>query len=249
MRIQRILKPALIVAERVWLPFEQARLRARGEHRLARALSVSPNKLCDAIERCRAEMSRDRSPLVDGSLGPSPMPFDKGTIAEACSHSKAVHAARALYGLVAEYRPDTIIELGTNVGISSAYLAAAGGKVTTLDASPYRQGVAKRLHHSLGLDIDYVLGLFTDTLDGTLDRIAPVQMAFIDGHHQYQPTLDYFEAIAAKASPGCVFIFDDIRWSSGMRQAWSELRRDSRFDAVADLGGVGIGVLRGPREA
>ena len=243
MRIQRVLKPALIVAERTWLPFERARLRAGGKHRLARALSAAPNELCDKIELRRAEMVRDKSPLVDGSLGPSPMSFDKGTIAGACSHSKAVHAARVLHGLVAEFRPSTILELGTNVGISSAYLATAGGNVTTLDASPYRQRVAKRLHGSLGLKLDYVLGFFAETLEPTLDRLPPIETAFIDGNHHYRPTLDYFEAIAAKAAPGCVFIFDDIRWSGGMRRAWLDLRRDSRFEAIADLGGMGVGIL------
>jgi predicted O-methyltransferase YrrM len=149
-----------------------------------------------------------------------------------------------LYSLAAEYRPKSIIELGTNVGISSAYLAAAGGHVTTLDVSRYRLRLAERLHRETGLSIDRVQGYFTDTLDDTLADIAPVDMAFIDGHHQYQPTLDYFEAIAAKASPGCVFLFDDIRWSGGMKKAWAKLKSDPRFETVADLGGMGIGILR-----
>ena len=189
-------------------------------------------------------MLRDRSPLVDGSLGPPAIYDENITVADACDVSKPPHAARLLHALADEYRPGSILELGTNVGISSAYLATSGSKVVTLDASPYRQRLAKALHQPLRLDVEYVEGLFTDTLGPTLDRMERVRMAFIDGHHKYQPTLDYFEMIAAKAESGCIFIFDDVRWSPGMRRAWRKLRRDDRFEAVSDLGGMGVGILR-----
>jgi predicted O-methyltransferase YrrM len=244
----RGLKPFFIAAERAWLPIERARLSFAGDRRLAQALVARRCAVCDQIEQKRSEMLKDNSPLVDGSLGPAAI-YDEGQrVADVASVSKPRHAARLLHSLAAEYRPKAILELGTNVGISSAYMAAAGSRVVTLDASPYRQRLARKLHQSLGLNVEYVQGLFTDTLAGALDRVAPVEMAFIDGHHQYRPTLDYFEAIVAGAAPGCVFIFDDIRWSAGMRRAWSELRRDARFEAVADLGGVGVGILAGGRD-
>jgi predicted O-methyltransferase YrrM len=240
----RGLKPLYVIAERVRLPLERARLSLKGKGSLARGLRPRDCDLFSRIEQGRQDMLCDHSPLVDGSLGPPAIYDQDVTIAGACGVSKRPNSAWLLHSLANEYRPGTILELGTNVGISSAYLAASGSNVITLDASSYRQRLAKSLHEKLGLDVDYVEGLFTDTLGATLDRMAPVRMAFIDGHHQYQPTLDYFEAIAAKAAPGCVFVFDDIRWSSGMKRAWRELRRDPRFDAVSDLGGMGVGVLR-----
>jgi predicted O-methyltransferase YrrM len=188
-------------------------------------------------------MLRDSSPLVDGTLGP-PGIYDEGqSIADVCLVSKPKRAAQLLYSIAAEYRPKTILELGTNIGISSAYLAASDSRVTSLEASPYRLRVARTVHQSLGLHVDYVQGLFTETLQPTLERMPAVEMAFIDGHHQYQPTLDYFEMVAARAAPHCVFIFDDIRWSRGMRQAWDELRRRPLFSATADLYDMGVAVL------
>lgn len=236
-----------------WLIYESARhalvqiarakLFVSGERRLAFALGARSCELRPQIEGRRAALLKDHSPLADGSLGRGG-PYDANqTVASACRVSKRAAPARLLYSLAAEYRPETLIELGTNVGISSAYFAAAGCNVTTLEASPYRLQVARKLHKSLELDIEYVEGLFSETLGPTLDRIAPVERAFIDGHHQYRPTLEYFETIAAKSAPGCVFIFDDIRWSDGMKRAWAELRKNPAFGTVADIGDMGVAIL------
>lgn len=240
MRVLSIVRAAV---ESVWLPIQRAKLEMQGERRLARALDGRPCPISSKIEWLRSEMLRDCSPLADGTLGP-PLEHDLNqTVAGACGASRRSGSANVLYSLAAEYRPKSIIELGTNVGISAAYLAAAGGRVTTLDVSRYRLRLAEGLHHALELNIDRIEGYFAQTLEPALKEIAPVEMAFIDGHHQYRPTLDYFEAIAREAAPGCIFLFDDIRWSSGMRSAWAELRRDSRFETVVDLGGMGIGIL------
>lgn len=190
-------------------------------------------------------MLLDTSPLVDEALAP-PAIYDEGkTVGDACGVSMDRQSARILHSLTVEFQPQTILELGTNIGISAAYLAAAGGSVTTMDASPHRIAVAKRLHRDLGLqNVDYVVGLFADTLSGTLSRLPAIDFAFIDGNHQYQPTLDYFAAIADRSSPGAVLVFDDIRWSEGMKEAWAEIRVSPRFQLVADMHRFGVGILR-----
>jgi predicted O-methyltransferase YrrM len=198
------------------------------------------------IEAKRKEFLKDNSALVDNTLGP-PGIYDEGTIAEACYKSKAPDAAQLLYALVYAFGPETVIELGTNLGISSAYLAAglkdscSGGRVLTLESSPYRLRLAQVLHQQLGLDnISYKQGLFIDTLVSSLEEAGPVGMAFVDGHHQYQPTLDYFDSIWSRSIDDCVFIFDDIRWSEEMKRAWNDLRRDSRVTIAVDLRSIGI---------
>jgi predicted O-methyltransferase YrrM len=215
-------------------------LAMSGQTKLSRALDRRDFGLRDEIERHRRRMLADTSPLAAAKEESGP--YDEGqSVADACRVSKAKRAARYLYSITAEYRPKVVLELGTNVGISSSYLAAAGSAVTTCEASPARIEVAKRLHKALGLsNITYVRGLFADTLEDTLSSLPPVDLAFIDGHHQYQPTLDYFAAIRAHASSQCVFIFDDIGWSEGMERAWTKLK--PQFDTTAEAGGMGIGL-------
>lgn len=196
-------------------------------------------------------LSRDE-PLNDGSLGQGGL-YDGGqtTIRKACKVSKPPKPALMLYLLTRAIKPQNVIELGTNVGISSSYIGAAlkangeNGKLTTLDASPYRQRLAKEIHHNLGIEnISYVEGLFTDTLDKTLRDIGSIDLAFIDGHHQYQPTLDYFEKILEFANKDAMFVFDDIRWSSDMKKAWLQIQSDSRLGLVVDFSSIGVCVRR-----
>jgi predicted O-methyltransferase YrrM len=213
------------------------------------AENVVASESLAAIERERSALLLRSDPLVDGTLGDGG-PFDAGhTVASVCLASKKPLPSRLLHLLVAELAPQQAIELGTNVGISSAYEAVAmkalgKGRLTTLDASPYRQRVAKALHNRLELDnVSYVAGLFERSLASTVRDLPGIDFAFIDGHHEYQPTLDYCETILANVGPDAVLIFDDIRWSAGMTRAWRELLRDERFRLAIDLEKIGVCVV------
>jgi predicted O-methyltransferase YrrM len=208
----------------------------------------------DRIARIEAERRRlllRDEPLVNGTLGPGGL-YDTGvSIRAACEISKPPRQAVLLYLLIRAVKPLSVLELGTNVGISAAYQATAlqlngqGGQLITLDASPYRLQMARELHQRLGVDrhVNYVLGFFSDTLPRTLEGVGSVDFSFIDGHHQYQPTLDYFRAIADHSTDGALFVFDDIRWSEDMTRAWTEVQNDPRLGLAVDLYAMGLGVV------
>jgi len=199
------------------------------------------------IEQQRQLLSQRQPPLVDGSLGPGGLYDENVSIQAACGVSKPPRPLLLMYLLLREFKPLNVIELGTNLGISSAYLAAAlkfnaqGGKLTTLEASPYRLRLAREVHQKLALEnIIYVEGLFSQTLPNTLSQTNPVDCSFIDGHHQYQPTLDYFQMIGEHSTNNALLLFDDIRWSDGMKRAWSEIQTAAEVSCAVDLSSMGI---------
>jgi predicted O-methyltransferase YrrM len=200
------------------------------------------------IERIRSQLLNNTDPLIDHTLEePGIYDNEKQTIKDVCSASKPPRAARFLYCLVRALKSKCVLELGTNMGISSAYLASAieengaGGRLVTMESSPYRQRLAAQNHERLGLNgITYVGGLFADTLNSALRGCGEIDLVFIDGHHQYKPTLDYLNQCISHVSRNCVFVFDDIRWSDGMKRAWSEIKDDPRFDLVLDLQSIGL---------
>ena len=105
--------------------------------------------------------------------------FESGhTVAHACTASKPPHDALLLYHLVREFRPQTGLELGTNLGVSCAYQAAAmhvngTGRMVTVERSLQRVEVARDLHARLGLNnVRFVTGSFAEALDGILRELV-----------------------------------------------------------------------------
>lgn len=206
----------------------------------------------DLVEAQRHRWLACDDALVDGVLGPG-CEWDRGvTVTGACAASKGPRSAAFLHLLVRTLRPCSLLEVGTNVGISAAYLAdaleATGRKGTlyTLEASPYRLRLARQLHTQVGLEgIEYRQGLFVDTLGPVLKEMGKVELAFIDGHHRYQPTLDYFELMCCRLSPPAAIVFDDIRQSEEMRRAWTRIKGDPRVALAVDLYSLGVCVVGG----
>lgn len=211
----------------------------------------SGKELMGVLEKERELMLTRNELLVDDTLVSEGL-YDRGvTLAQACSVSKPPKWCLLLYQLIREIKPLNVIELGTNLGISSAYQAMAldlngqNGQLITLEDSPYRLRVARNLHTKIGLkNVTYVQGLFGDVLDSTLKKIdCPIDFAFIDGHHQYEPTLQYFDVISKYLSEDAIVVFDDIRWSQGMRRAWEEILADERVGLAVDLYSVGVCIV------
>lgn len=209
------------------------------------------------IEQHRRRLSADESLLVTGDLGQSGV-FDDGvTVAGAVGVSKKRANAEHLFSYTVLTEAKCCIEIGTNVGISSSYIAAAMNagnpdwQLHTLESSPYRIRLARQLHDDLGLrNIHYHQGLFYDTLPDVLKGLySPVDLAFIDGQHQYQPTLYFFDTIYRYSAPNALFIFGDIEWSDGMKDAWAKVQANSdRVVHSTSIAGVGFALTRRPQE-
>ncbi|MEO1497453.1 MAG: class I SAM-dependent methyltransferase [Planctomycetota bacterium] len=196
----------------------------------------------------RTILGREGDPLVDGSLG-EPRPWDVGfSVADACRDSKKPRPALLLYWLIREFRPKRVLEIGTNVGISAACISAAlrangdGGSLVTVDGSAYRQRIAKDTIETLGMSdlVTFEFGSFADVLDDVLERHGPFDCAFIDGNHKLDPTLDYTNRLIDLAPAGPLLVYDDVRWSPGMKEAWRRLRDDERMQMAADLYSMGV---------
>lgn len=213
------------------------------------------------IEDLRAELGRSdrviRTPRSDWT-GDS---ADAGDVNEAAVSRLALEASkperwgRVLLNLNRELRPVRSLELGTCIGLSTAYQAAGlelgggGGEVATLEGDPARTRLAVENLSRLGLAsrVDARAGRFGDTLAPLLAEVDSLGFAFVDGNHNLRPTLNYFERIGARMSPPGVLLFDDIAWSEGMREAWARISADRRVSVAIDLHGLGLCMLSRPR--
>lgn len=154
-----------------------------------------------------------------------------------------------LMKLLRHFKPRRGLELGTNLGFSTQYLAAAMqlngyGKITTIEGSPAIAALATKQIEAANLNnIEVCVGSFQQTLPAILARPENIDFAFIDGHHDGQATLRYFHQIKTRLHSPAILVFDDINWSCSMRKAWQKISRDAAVSLALDLFILGVCVL------
>ena len=198
------------------------------------------------IEALRRELLQRNEwiDVMDFGAGSAVIPSKKRMVsAIAASSLKSRKFARLLFRMVQYYKPQTVIELGTSFGITSAHLAAGNpsGKVYTLEGAPAIAAIAKKTFEKAGAgNIELLSGDFSQDLPLLLQKIKTVDFAFIDGNHRKTPTLDYFHQLLKHASGTTLLVFDDIHWSAEMESAWAEIKMHRSVTMTIDLFFIGI---------
>ncbi len=152
-----------------------------------------------------------------------------------------------LFRMILLLKPKTMLELGTSLGITACYQSAAArnAKFITLEGCPAIAKVAQRLLQRMQLkNANLKVGKFTDTLAPALQELQRVDYIFIDGHHQKQPTLAYFEQCLPYLHEHSVVVFDDIHWSTEMEEAWEVVKQHTAVTLSIDLFFMGIVFFR-----
>ncbi|MFN5423389.1 MAG: O-methyltransferase [bacterium] len=161
----------------------------------------------------------------------------------ASSALKTSKYARLLYRMMRYYEIDSVVELGTSLGVTTRYLSLAqpANGVTTIEGSPALADFVARSFSESGIkNVNLICGDFKEHLDKVLDDIKGRKLIFFDGNHQYRPTIDYFTKAMCVAENDDVFVFDDIHWSPGMEKAWNEICQHGRVTCSIDLFFMGV---------
>jgi predicted O-methyltransferase YrrM len=186
--------------------------------------------------------------VEDFGAGSTISKTNQRSIASIARHSaKSRKWAQLLFRIVNYYQSQNILELGTSLGISTAYMSLANPKarLITAEGSAAVAAQAGRNFQSLQLSsIQQVVGNFDDTLPGILNTVSPLDLVFIDGNHRYEPTLRYFNQILPHLNATSVVIFDDIHWSQEMEQAWAAVKEHSAVQLSVDLFFIGLVFFR-----
>ena len=259
-----ILKRRLRAAVRSAL--SDARSRSNSLFAVKRALqhakgdiATTPERdLSKRIERRRRELSEraDTVQDIDYGAGYAGSQYNEDqqrrgvvttiSVSELASFSKAAVWAEVLYHLTRVLRPQKVLELGTCVGISGSYIAAAlqfncQGRLWTIEGSPATAALAQQTFQMLGLGdrVTLLIGSFHDMLNPCLKEQKSFDLIFVDGHHDGKATVGYFRQLKPHLSPNAIIVFDDIAWSAGMAEAWSEISADPSVKDFVQMGEMG----------
>ena len=160
---------------------------------------------------------------------------------------KPAKLAQLIYRLAADAKPANIIELGTCLGLTTAYLASAAPKanVISIEGCPETASVAQENLSKLDIEnVSLLVGNFDRLLPEVIAGLDELDFVFIDGNHRKDATLDYFKMCLPKLRQSSIMIFDDIYWSSGMKEAWEEIKRHPEVTVTIDLFWIGLVFVR-----
>jgi predicted O-methyltransferase YrrM len=202
------------------------------------------------IEELRTELLRNDTIISVDDLGAgsrkksSPQKTIKGLAKNAVKPEKY---SQLLFRLAKHYQPKSIIELGTSLGITTAYLSKANSSagIITIEGSPAIGAIAEQNFKKLGCsNIQLLNGNFDNILPTVISHLPSIDLAYIDGNHRLAPTLNYFEQLLANRNNNSIFIFDDIHWSKGMEQAWEKIKAHPEVRCTIDIFFLGFVFFR-----
>ena len=145
--------------------------------------------------------------------------------------------AELLFRITNYFQPDNILEIGTSLGLATSALSLGNSdaKITTLEGCENTLAVAKQQFEKFDLyNIDSIKTEFSSYLNNRQPTTNNRQLIYFDGNHSKQATLEYFELLLPTITNETVWVFDDIHWSKGMKEAWEIIKSHPKVTATID---------------
>ena len=204
----------------------------------------------EAIEACRKQMLQDQRVLQieDFGAGSRIKKTNQRRVSEIAKSSlKPKKFSQLIFRIINYYGSGNVLELGTSLGITTAYMAAAkeDADIYTMEGSTEIAKIAKANFDHLQLkNIQVIVGNFDLNLPPFLANSPKLDLVFIDGNHRYEPTINYFKQLLPNIKEESILIFDDIHWSQEMEHAWEEIQQHPQVRVTIDLFFIGLVFFR-----
>lgn len=146
--------------------------------------------------------------------------------------------AKLLFRIVNYFQPESILEIGTSVGLATSALALGNSKakITTLEGCPQTVKIAQEQFQKFNFkNINCLATEFNSYLRIRYIKPEAFTLIYFDGNHQKQATLDYFKLLLPTITNETLWIFDDIHWSPEMEEAWKTIKKHPKVTVTIDI--------------
>jgi predicted O-methyltransferase YrrM len=210
---------------------------------------IETNIVC-SIEKIRKKLIADPRSIVVNDLGAgsSRMKTNLRKVSDITRYSAVPRKYGIFLSNMSEvFGKPMILEFGTSFGISTMYMAASSpdAVVYTMEGCRATSEIAAESFRGSGFtNIRLLNGSFDDLLPGIKsEKICP-GLVFIDGNHQKEPVINYFNQVAEMSDNMTVVIIDDINSSREMTEAWSIIKNHRNVSFSVDIFRMGIVFFR-----
>ena len=185
----------------------------------------------DKINAQRQNLAQNRSLVDEIDFGQKSRLKNKQRTVNSIYKSSSISTKNGelLFKIINHLKSQSIIELGTCLGVSTMYFASPNkqNKVYTFEGNTARSKIARNTFKQLKLqNIELLEGDIDITLSSKIQELETIDFVFFDANHSYEATLKYYELLKPLHNANTLFVFDDIYWSTGMTQAWNEINSD-----------------------
>lgn len=170
-------------------------------------------------------------------------------IAQTAGISKS--RAELLFRITHYFQPNSILEIGTSLGLATAALSLGNpkAKIITLEGCPETARIAKHQFEKFQLhNIQSEVTEFNTFLQNYQLSIVKYQLIYFDGNHSKEATLSYFELLLPSITNETLWIFDDIYWSPEMKEAWKIIKAHPKVKVTIDTFQWGLVFFRYEQE-
>jgi predicted O-methyltransferase YrrM len=150
---------------------------------------------------------------------------------------------RLLYQIAKFYECKNMLELGTSLGIGSAYLASSNPafQLTTIEGCPNIASIANETIDVLDLkNVKLIVNQFDNILPVLVKNAKQFDLVYIDGNHRSEAMQHYFTLLLPHLSEKSMVVFDDIYWNSDMKQGWENIKQHPSVSLSIDVFQMGI---------
>lgn len=194
------------------------------------------------IEKIRENLKREETTIKITDFGAGNKKQAK--ISEIAKYSlKKEKWAQLLFRIVNFSNAKNVLELGTSLGLTTAYLASVNSKIkcVSFEGAPEIAEIAKKNLELLQINnVEIIEGNIDEVLDKALTGFDTLDFVFFDANHRKEPTLKYFDKCLHFINENSIFVFDDINWSNDMKMAWNEIKNNDKVTSTIDLFEMGI---------
>ncbi|MES2853812.1 MAG: class I SAM-dependent methyltransferase [Bacteroidota bacterium] len=149
--------------------------------------------------------------------------------------------AELLFRITNYLQPDTILEIGTSLGLATSALSLGSrsvgikAKIITLEGCPETAKQAQLQFQKFNFNtIRSEITEFSTYLQNSTLNTEHFSLIYFDGNHSKKATLDYFEVLLPTITNETVWIFDDIHWSPEMEEAWEIIKKHPKVTVTID---------------
>jgi predicted O-methyltransferase YrrM len=147
--------------------------------------------------------------------------------------------AELLFRVTNYFKPATILEIGTSLGLATSALALGNiyAKVITLEGCPQTANECQSQLQKFDFNnVNSIVTEFESYFEELQLNTATenFHLIYFDGNHSKKATLAYFDLLLPTITNDSVWIFDDIHWSPEMEEAWQAIKNHPKVTVTID---------------